>query len=266
MNRPLLLRLLPTSIRESVCERYYRSRRNQWLDLYKRAFLKFAPAISMENLLPGDVISDYIAFTGVYEAGLSRYIARLGRRGGFMIDAGANMGYFSLLWASGNPKNRVVSFEASPRNIGFLRHNVEHNKLTNQVQVISKAVSKESGILPFSVGSEEQTGWGGFAPSTTTTTIDVEVVRIDDLIGTDEEIALLKIDIEGADTWALFGCEKLLRGRRIKEIWFEQNKSRMRGFGIGETEAEKFLQSCGYKAEPRSNPKADVVEWCAVPM
>lgn len=266
MNRPLPLRLLPLAIQQSVFARFYRHRREHWPNLYQHAPLRFGPPFSMHNLVPGDVISDYIAFTGVYESALSSHVARVASHGGVMIDVGANMGYYSLLWAAGNPTNRVVAIEASPRNIERLRYNIEQNHLESRIRFVTKAVGKEAGILPFTLGSDDQTGWGGLASSITSSTISVEVVRIDDLIATQDEIALLKIDIEGADTWALFGCEKLLRSRCIKEIWFEQNKLRMRELGIGVTEAEEFLSSLGYRAKPTTNPRSGNVEWCALPV
>ena len=85
------------------------------------------------------------------------------------------------------------------------------------------------------------------------------------MVGADQDIPLLKIDIEGADTWALMGSELLLRTKRVKEIWYEQNKPRMRGLGIGEGEAEKFLRSVGYVSRPESDPSFDVVDWSASP-
>lgn len=265
-KRPLPLRLLPLKIQQSVFARCYRSRAARWPHLYALATLRFAPRFSMTNLVPGDIVSDYIAFTGTYEASLSCHVARLARSGGLMIDVGANMGYYSLLWASGNPENRVVAIEASPRNITHLRHNIEANGLTNRIQVVFKAAGKAEGTFPFALGNANQTGWGGLASSPTPETIDVEVERIDQLITRTEDIALMKIDAEGADTWVLVGSEGLLRARRIKEIWFEQNKPQMRELGIAEEEARRFLSSCGYRAEPRSNPKTDNVEWCAVPL
>ncbi|MBI3814099.1 MAG: FkbM family methyltransferase [Nitrospinae bacterium] len=94
----------------------------------------------------------------------------------------------------------------------------------------------------------------------------VQRIRVcDEVVEHTDEIALLKIDAEGADTWAIMGCERLLRTRRINQIWFEQNKPRMRSLGIGEGDAEKFLQSVGYKSYPESDPSGDVVEWTAFP-
>jgi hypothetical protein len=35
----------------------------------------------------------------------------------------------------------------------------------------------------------------------------------------------MKVDVEGADTWVLQGCERLLKAKLIKEIWFEAEQT-----------------------------------------
>jgi FkbM family methyltransferase len=182
-----------------------------------------------------------------------------------MLDVGANLGYFSLLWASVNPNNRVVAFEASPRNVPLLRRNVERNSCGQQVQIAALAVGKEHGTVAFELGPDDQTGWGGIALAASANAVTVEVVRIDDFIAEiEEDIALLKIDIEGADTWALIGCERLLRARRIREIWFEANKPRMHQLGIAAGAATELLCSLGYSVS-RIRNSPELLEWRAVP-
>jgi FkbM family methyltransferase len=217
------------------------------------------------QLLPGDVISDSIAFTGVYELELTRRLCWLARRGGTFVDVGANLGYFSLLWAATNSGNRSVAFEASPRNVAMLRDNVSRNALGSRVAVMPVAVGAAAGRHRFDMGPPEQTGWGGFTREQDSDAPEVDVVRIDEVLDTGDPIALLKIDIEGAEAWALAGCERLLRNRRVAEIWYEQNKPRMRALGIAGDAAQEFLRSVGYVPQPKSNLSRDVVEYCAVP-
>ena len=113
------------------------------------------------TVLPGDVISDYIAFTGAYELALSRRVVELATRGGIMIDVGANLGYFSLLWASQRPDNRVIAFEASPRNVRLLDQNVRTNAFESRIRIVPCAAAATPGRLAFDVGPDDQTGWAG---------------------------------------------------------------------------------------------------------
>jgi hypothetical protein len=124
MNRPLLLQLLPEPLRLSAWYRLYAGKHGKhykWLKLYEAASLTYAKEVRLQ-LLPGDHISDQIAFTGFYELSLTRRLIELSKQGGTMIDIGANLGYFSCLWAAGNAKNKCFAFEASPRNIGILHY------------------------------------------------------------------------------------------------------------------------------------------------
>ena len=226
--------------------------------------MSFAPGVTME-LVPGDVISDDIAFAGVYELALTRRVVELARIGGTMVEVGANLGYFTLLWTATNPTNACFALEPSPRNIEILQRNVARNGLASRVQIVPRAAGATRGRLKFDIGPEDQTGWGGFTADPGSRTIDVDVVRIDEFIGPTTAIALLKIDTEGADTWALEGCAGLLKARRVGEIWYEQNKPRMQALGVPLKAAEQYLASCGYRAEPQSDLAGDTVEWTARP-
>ena len=87
-------------------------------------------------------------------------------------------------------------------------------------------------------------------------------MRVDDYVPAGETVSLLKVDTEGADAWALMGCERLLRARAIEEIWFEEFKPRANALGIAPAAGATFLRSLGYTATPQGDPAAEMVEWC----
>jgi FkbM family methyltransferase len=244
--RPALLGILPGRFREHAYFRRYHTRHAAWRQLFARAPLALCSEIAMYDLIPGDVISGCIAFNGFYEWGLAKLIAQHAAKGGLLVDVGANMGYFSLLWAGLNRSNKVVAFEASPRNVELLRNNVKKNHLEDRIAVVPKAAGDHAGAVPFEAGAVEQTGWGGISAGSSATSISVPMARLDDYLP-DTQIDVLKIDTEGADTLVLFGCENLLKNRKIKVIYFEQNRSRMQQIGLAEGEAPQFLQSLGYQ-------------------
>ena len=264
MDRPLLLRFLPIRLRPSVYYRFYRHRHEHWRELFRGAPLLCAPKVRMD-LCCTDVSHGHIAFTGFYELDLTQAITRASREGGLLVDVGANYGYFSLLWAAGNPNNHVVAFEASPRNLPALKRNVEINGFDQQIEVRGVAVGRDAESLLFTPGPEDQTGWGGFAPDAGRDAVRVEVVRLDEDLSCDRPVEFLKIDVEGADTWVLYGAERLLDRKRVRRIHFEQNKARMRALGIAEEEAASFLHRLGYRVKPLGNPNSDVVDYYAWP-
>jgi hypothetical protein len=74
---------------------------------------------------------------------------------------------------------------------------------------------------------------------------------------------LLKIDVEGADTWVLLGCEELLIRKQVRRIFFEQNLPRMRRLDIDPALAHGFLRSKGYHVTCLGDPDAEQVEYMA---
>jgi FkbM family methyltransferase len=227
----------------------YKPKAARFQDLFTSAKLEFSPQVRM-RLLPGDIISEWIAFTGIYELTLTRLVAGLARSGGLLIDVGANLGYFSLLWAASRPDNRVIAFEPAPRNLEFLRKNIAENGFLQQIEVRSVAAGRENGEMEFDLGPPEQTGWGGLVPAATKRSHSVRVVRLDDELQQFDEIRALKIDVEGADAWVLQGTERILRERRVQHVYFECNRPRMAQLGIDPDWPDEFLRDCGYRVRP----------------
>lgn len=218
------------------------------------------------HLSPTDEGHGNIAFTGFYELDLTRQIVEKARDGGLLVDVGANYGYFSLLWAAQNPRNRVIAFEASPRNRAAIAANIAGNGLGDAITLRSEAVGKDRGNFQFSLGPVDQTGWGGISLGHGEgEIITVPVVRLDEALSAETQIAVLKIDIEGADTWAIMGAQSFLRDKRVKHIYYEENKERMQLLGIRAGEAKAYLRDFGYHVEALGPEDAALVEYQASP-
>ncbi|MCB1485628.1 MAG: FkbM family methyltransferase [Hyphomicrobiaceae bacterium] len=211
------------------------------------------------TLSPTDFMHAMIAFTGAYERDLSARMVGIAKKGGVLVDVGANWGYFTLLWGSANPANRVIAVEASPRNFQPLKHNIDLNKLSQQVTTYNVAAGKDRGAMPFDLGPEGIYGWGGLAVETSASKIDVPVQRLDDLCSAVPSIDVLKIDVEGAEAIVLAGATNLLRQKRIKRIFLELNEIRMKALGISPDEPRDILERNGYKCWSRGDDLEAVV-------
>jgi FkbM family methyltransferase len=250
-------------LRVSALHRFYRPADPRWRHLFVEAELRVSPGIKVQ-LLATDFMHAEIAFTGSYDRELTKLVTTLAQRGGVLVDAGANIGYFSLIWANRNPANRAIAFEAAPHPGILLTRNVEGNGLAEQIIVHSIGLGAQTAVMHFDPGPDTLTGWGGLALSADANTIEVQVRRLDEVLP-DAAIDLLKIDVEGADTWVLFGAERLLAEKRIKRIVYEQNQPRMQRLGIGGNAAAEFLTHLGYRTEPMKGRDKDVVNWQATP-
>jgi FkbM family methyltransferase len=205
------------------------------------------------DLLKTDIMHLSIIFNGYYELKLTKNIIKYATRGGgVFFDVGDNYGYYSCIWASKNPKNKVFAFEASPLNVKPLRNNVNKNMLSDAITIVPMAVGKEKGKLKFDLRNEsKETGWGGFSLDNNSNLIEVDVITLDDYAVQHNitKIDVLKIDTEGADTWVLYGAEELLKNKKIGHIFFEYAESHMHSLNILPNEAKDFLEKLNYKVE-----------------
>lgn len=216
--------------------------------------LEFDKQIKLD-LSKYDVAHRDIIFNGFYELDFSKTLLKLAGKGGLLIDVGANYGYYTCLWASKKVQNKVFAFEASPLNIEPLKRNVEKNRLQDQINKFPVALGKEKGKLNFTLQNESgETGWGGLTLNNNEQLIEVEVDTLDNYAYkyNFDQIDILKIDTEGADTWVLYGAKNLLARKKIHHIFFEQNTERMNLLNIGIPDAKSFLEDLGYKVEEKS--------------
>lgn len=147
----------------------------------------------------------------------------------------------------------------------MLRANLSRNDCESRVEIHEVAVGREQGSARFSLGEKGQTGWGGLSPDGETSEMVVPVTTLDEVIGPNTIVDVLKIDVEGADTWVLQGAKNLLKQRRLRRIYFEQNFVRMKALRIRENEAADFLQALGYRLSVFSRKGMGIVDWEAHP-
>jgi FkbM family methyltransferase len=145
-----------------------------------------------------------------------RVMQALLRSGDAVIDAGANIGLYTLLAAARvGPGGCVIACEPSPATMSMLRENVDRNKL-DWVQLREAALAEAPGRLPVHM-LEPGSGSTSFAPADTTAGIDleVEVTTVDEIAaGISKHISLVKVDVEGAELRVLRGAVQLLEGAR----------------------------------------------------
>jgi FkbM family methyltransferase len=210
---------------------------------FTEASLSYAPGVRL-RLQPGDDCHAAIAAIGVYELPSSRLTARLARRGGLLVDVGANYGYYSAIWLANSSTNRVVAIEPSPPVAAALKHNLDSNGFAPRARILAVAADRQSGQRSFDVLTEWGTSSGRFA--TSGEGVEVPTIRLDELLG-GEAIDLLKIDAEGADAWVVEGARSLFEAGLIRTVLFENHPVGCDRFGIDRDAAPAMLRSYGYK-------------------
>lgn len=170
------------------------------------------------------------------------------------IDIGANQGEFSL-FASNKLKNgRVISFEPVSYQFNLLTKNISLNNFKN-IEINKYGLSNEVGILPI-YNSTNTALHGGFHEGLSTLYKSDERANFQenvDLKIFDEEyfeklerFDFLKIDIEGAELYALKGMIKSLTKFK-PEILIELSDETYLSAGYSVKEMIDFLESLNYK-------------------
>jgi len=166
--------------------------------------------------------------TGTYEPAIGKLFRSFLEKGDCFVDVGANEGYFAILAGKMvGEDGTVYAVEPSPRNLSLLYQNIRDNSMSGNVLVLPYAAGKKrkkSDFVECKVGGTISTllsksKEGGdeqrifrlcrkipFATGVTS----VEVVPLHDLIPEKPVPRLVKIDVEGAETDALMGMEKLV--------------------------------------------------------
>lgn len=188
--------------------------------------------------------------SGLYEEHIISILHNELKPGHTFLDIGANLGYFSVLAGKiVGPKGSVISFEPSPINFQYLIKNTQDNQ--TPVTLHNLGVWHEPTTLKFetakwSLGSSHIL-FNGERSDLPDTEIEIKCVPIDEL--SIPTIHVMKMDIEGAEPFALRGMEKtILKHKPI--IIMEINRYCLRKFFNSDADdIFSILQKWGYTWE-----------------
>lgn len=199
------------------------------------------------KIRPNEVIGRSILIMGIYDLGLSELIWRLLEPGELAIDVGANIGYITSLMAQKvGQKGKVLSFEPLPKIYEELSENISvwQNQLGwHQISAKQLAVSNCSGqgILYLPTDFNENRGTASLThhEKDVLETCSVDLVKLDELIPSNEDIGVIKIDVEGHEIEVLQGANNIITNQQIRDIVFEEHHSYP-------TPVTQFLEDRGY--------------------
>jgi FkbM family methyltransferase len=138
-----------------------------------------------------------------------------------VVDCGANIGTFSL-WAVAMGHD-VVAFEPMDFNVRYLLSSIRRNRWDSHVTVYQNAVGTGHSFVRLAVaeaGNLANFGVRGAATSEGDYGTDhVRMVRMDEVLHSD--VLLMKIDVEGFESFALMGAAALMCNHVVKNVVFD---------------------------------------------
>lgn len=162
-----------------------------------------------------------------YEPYLTKLMLSKINNGDVVIDIGANIGYYTILFSNKvGKKGKVISIEPDETNYKILQKNIKENNLKNVI-VVKKALGNENKKI-YLYKSEENYGdhrvWGdkNKTADTKRERISVECQKLDDLIKDlkEEKINFIKMDVQGFEGKVIEGGQKVIKENK-PIIFFE---------------------------------------------
>lgn len=180
-----------------------------------------------------------------HEPVLTKFIRSVVPRGSNGIDVGAHIGYFSLLLADTiGPDGNVTSLEANPTNFALLQQTVNENGLT-QIVPLHRAVTEKDGTITLSVSTGDSVDHRIFSVGDREE-IEVPCTSLDSVVPKNSTIDFIKMDIQGAEGFALEGMRRLIADQENLILVSEFEPWGLEESGYGAKRYTETLISLGF--------------------
>jgi FkbM family methyltransferase len=212
-------------------------------------------------LYPGENAGVYLEHDGNYETAEVRLCETLLEPGDLAVDVGANIGLYALLFSQlVGEAGHVHAFEPAPSNFTRLQVNLLLNE-TRNVTATNAAVFSRNGTVTLNLFRPGLGSWHSIGrpelpdPFDTsrvvapTGAVEVDALTLDAYAASAglEQIALLKVDVEGAEPEVLEGAGGLLERGAVHAILFEVSLPQAESLGHDAREPFAQLDRLGYE-------------------
>lgn len=195
--------------------------------------------VEVDSMLIGVPVDEwrlaaYLEHRGHPEPGLSAIMLGQLTTGGTFVDVGANLGLYTVAAARlVGPTGHVVALEPTPRTARVLRENIQLNGLLElgTVDVHECAAGAAAGTARLALHDADSGHNSLYADEGTTGTVEVDVVRLDDLVPVGTRVDVVKIDVEGAELEVLEGMRRVAQDNPSVVVFAELADEHLRRAG-----------------------------------
>ena len=208
------------------------------------------------RIFPSNEIYRSIFVNGIYDPNLVVVLNNLLPKEGTLIDAGANMGYVSLLASCNLSENgKIYALEPSQRDFERLIDNVSINHLSKVISCHNIALSDKTGTAKLMIAVEERSALNTLGSAFSFKGVekakveDVKTMSLDEFIINEgiEHVDVVKLDLEGSELKALQGAINTIQRYRPAVI-LGVNQNALKASGTSLDEIEQMLKTLHYRA------------------
>jgi FkbM family methyltransferase len=163
------------------------------------------------------------------------------KEGDVYVDVGANIGTLALCASQivGNT-GKVIAIEAHPRTYTYLSKNIFLNNFTNIRQLNFAAGNKEGTLIFSDINSDDQNK----VIVGSENGIKVPVTTLNLFMEKENEIKLIKIDVEGFEKFVIEGAREILK--KTNMVFFESWDQHFNTYGYTVAEVISLLESMNF--------------------
>jgi FkbM family methyltransferase len=188
--------------------------------------------------------------TGEVEAGTRKLIQSLLQPGATYVDVGANIGMHVLAAARAmQGRGKIICFEPYAASAALLKESVMINGYAGMLELHQAAVSAAPGRCNLYLG--KTSGHHSLFPlpaalNSGAMQAETELLRLDDVIGPQARVDLLKIDAEGAELDVLKGAARLIDANPDIGLIVELGTSHLQRVGVSLADWLAAFESLGF--------------------
>jgi FkbM family methyltransferase len=186
-----------------------------------------------------------------------------------IVDIGANIGYYSLIYSLIFPGSNIYSFEPSALNFSYLKYHADQRE---NISIFNYGLHDKEEVLTIQMPSEEQsasvvdaknnTGLLSLYGSSGRVKERVNLFTLDEKVLKEKiikkQISFIKIDVEGNELKVLMGATGILEMHKpILEI--ELNKSALLMAGTTPENIVKFMKKIDYQPYIYADEKIQIM-------
>lgn len=187
----------------------------------------------------------YFTYKNISEREECKMINRYVHKGDKVLDIGANIGFYTLMFSKlVGKRGRVYAFEPEKKNYMNLKRILRGRK---NVILNNTAVNDSSGKIKLYLSDKLNVDHRTFETGEKRQSLLVKGVSIDDYLKTDENMNIVKIDTQGYEYQVLLGMKRTILRSKHVTIFCEVDPEGLKKSGASEQKLFSLLKQWGFK-------------------